>query len=80
MAKIEATVRAHPDTSNGPRCMPVYKGWTVDERLQEFRAVFGPDGPMQTVPFDSIPGRRMLAAWRRSVDYNAELARIGATL
>jgi hypothetical protein len=39
------------------RELPVFKGYTVDERLQEFRKMF----PMEFIPFDSEKGKKLLA-------------------
>jgi hypothetical protein len=45
--------------------LPTFRGYTVDERLQEFRKVEQtPDGPSITFhPFDSPAGAVMLRAY-----------------
>lgn len=43
--------------------LPTYKGYTVDERLGEFRRVkWGKE--LQYIPFDSPKGRRLLENWK----------------
>ncbi len=44
------------------RKLPTFKGYTVDERLGEFRKVeFGK--PLQFVPFSSVKGQKLLAEY-----------------
>jgi hypothetical protein len=50
------------DASEGPRRLPVFEGYTVDERLREFRKVSMEHG-FETVPFASRKGQRLLARW-----------------
>lgn len=42
--------------------LPVYKGYTVDARLEEFRKVSWKDGEpgLETIPFVSEKGAKML--------------------
>jgi hypothetical protein len=50
------------EASGGPRRLAVFEGYTVDERLREFRKVSIGSG-FETVPFDSRKGQRLLARW-----------------
>ncbi len=43
-----------------PMELPVYQGYTVDERLREFRRV-DEDGGIEWVPFESEEGQRLKA-------------------
>ena len=47
---------------SSPRRLPVFEGYTVDERLQEFRKMSMEHG-FETVPFSSRRGQRLLASW-----------------
>lgn len=47
-----------------PWVLPVFRGYTADERLREFRRIV-PGGPMEFVPFDSPKGEELLEAMRR---------------
>jgi hypothetical protein len=50
--------------TEGPRVLPVFRGYTVDERLREFRRVeYG--HLSEYVPFESPRGEWLLAEWRR---------------
>jgi hypothetical protein len=43
------------------RKLPTFKGYTVDERLREFRKVeFEPERRIEFIPFDSEQGRELL--------------------
>jgi hypothetical protein len=44
------------------RELPKFEGWTIDERLRQFRKVtFGKGGPsIEFVEFDSPKGHRMI--------------------
>jgi hypothetical protein len=46
------------------RRLPVWRGWTVDERLREFRVLDRERG-LVFVAFDSAEGAVLLAAYRR---------------
>ena len=41
--------------------LPTYRGWTVDERLQEFRKVDFKNGQphMKTAPFSTLKGKML---------------------
>ncbi len=46
------------------RALPVFRGYTVDERLQEFRKMrYGDDGYIEFVPFSSPKGARLYTAY-----------------
>ncbi len=45
-----------------PRRLPVFEGYTVDERLGEFRKASLAHG-LEVVPFRSRKGVRLLARW-----------------
>jgi hypothetical protein len=49
------------------RALPVFRGWTVDERLREFRMMQRAVG-FVIVPFASPDGMELLAAYRASLD------------
>jgi hypothetical protein len=44
------------------RGLPVFRGWTVDERLREFRRMDRETG-MVFLPFDSLDGLALLMAY-----------------
>lgn len=44
------------------RTLPTFNGYTVDERLREFRKV-PLDGLPEFIPFDSPEGRRLVIAF-----------------
>jgi hypothetical protein len=50
-----------------PIILPVFRGYTVDERLHEFRKVnhgsINESPSIEFVAFDSPKGRRLLKAW-----------------
>jgi hypothetical protein len=48
-----------------PRRLPVFRGYTVDVRLREFRRV-EPGRRLVFVPFDSPRGRRLLTRLKRA--------------
>ncbi len=50
------------------RRLPVFKGYTVDERLRQFRKVSRrPAGPsIAFIDFDSLQGQRLLRQMQRS--------------
>ncbi len=57
------------------RTLPTFRGYTVDERLQEFRRWL-PDRCLLTVPFDSPHGEQLLPDYQakggeRAQDTNA---------
>jgi len=49
------------------RALPVFRGWTVDERLREFRMMQREVG-FVILPFDSADGQELLAAYLASRD------------
>jgi hypothetical protein len=49
-----------------PRRLPVFEGYTVDERLAEFRKLDRGRLP-EFVPFSSAKGERLLARYRASM-------------
>ncbi len=59
--------------------LPRYKGYTVDERLGEFRKVTWTDGEpsMETVTFESAQGQRLIA---EMVNAEKDTARQGQTV
>ena len=47
------------------RKLPTHKGYTVDERLKEFRKIeYGK--PLEFVSFDSAKGQKLLRGYRRA--------------
>lgn len=46
------------------RRLPVWRGWTVDERLREFRRL-DPECGLRFVAFDSAEGAALLVMYRR---------------
>ncbi len=60
-----------PPSASGPRVLPVFRGWTVDARLREFRKVSWADGgglgPVEFLRFDSEEGDALLTAYIRSM-------------
>lgn len=52
--------------------LPDFEGYTVDERLQEFRKVIFPSCRMSVVRFDSPKGARILARWYRSLERKSQ--------
>lgn len=49
-----------------PRKLPVFEGYTVDERLREFRRVKREDGLIEVIPFESPKGRKILERMREA--------------
>ena len=48
------------------RKLPTFRGYTVDERLGEFRKIkYGK--PLEFVPFSSVKGNKLLAAYIASL-------------
>ena len=47
--------------------LPIFKGYTVDERLKEFRRViYHEEGPsIEFIPFDSPKGQELLSEYRK---------------
>jgi len=47
--------------------LPIFKGYTVDERLKEFRRVIShEEGPsIEFIPFDSPKGQELLSEYRK---------------
>jgi hypothetical protein len=43
-----------------PRRLPTFCGYTVDERLREFRRVDNVSLTIEFIPFDSAKGRKVL--------------------
>ena len=56
---------------DGPRWLPVFRGWTVDVRWREFRRVFfepdGSPGPVEFLSFHSEEGDALLVEYIRSL-------------
>lgn len=51
-----------------PKKLPVFKGYTVDERLQEFRKVeYGKT--VEFIPFDSPKGQQLLSDMRAEIPF-----------
>ena len=51
-----------------PKKLPVFKGYTVDERLQEFRKVeYGKT--VEFIPFDSPKGQNLLSDMRAEIPF-----------
>jgi hypothetical protein len=48
-----------------PRILPIFKGYTVDERLQEFRKMIYGKKP-EFIPFASKKGQRLLGEMSKS--------------
>ena len=45
--------------NNGPRILPIHRGYTVDIKLQQFRKAI-PHHTLEFIPFDSIKGEALL--------------------
>lgn len=60
----KTAVPLHVPMSGLIRRLPVWRGWTVDERLREFRRLDREHG-LRFVPFDSAEGAALLVAYRR---------------
>ena len=56
---------------DGPRWLPVFRGWTVDVRLRQFRRVFwepdGSPGPVEFLDFSSEEGDALLVDYIKSL-------------
>jgi hypothetical protein len=52
----------------GMRQLPIFKGYTVDERLREFRRVDREKLTIEFVPFASRTGQRLLQEMRLEGD------------
>ena len=50
------------------RILPTIDGYTIDERLREFRRFEPPHGEIEFVPFDSPKGRELREKYRRSLE------------
>ena len=53
------------------RQLPVFKGYTVDARLKEFR-YFHKNGELVTWPFNCELGDKLLTQYIRTLDVNSE--------
>ncbi len=54
------------------RKLPVFKGYTVDFRLQEIRkAVYGQ--ALEFIPFDSVKGQKILGEFLKTPEGEAEV-------
>ncbi len=51
-----------------PYKLPVFKGYTVDMRLQEFRLMKMGQLP-EFIPFDSVKGRELLNKYNQSLKH-----------
>jgi len=47
------------EKSDGPRILPIHRGYTVDIKLQQFRKAI-PHHTLEFIPFDSIKGEALL--------------------
>lgn len=52
--------------------LPIFKGYTVDIRLKEFRKVPNGHGYLEFVPFYSPKGERLLDGFIKTLDANTE--------
>ena len=50
--------------NNMPRKLPVFKGYTMDVRLQEFRKLI-PDKKFEIIPFNSSKGIDLIKAFEK---------------
>ena len=48
------------------RILPIFKGWTVDARLKEFRTFF--EGNLVNLPFDTDKGDAFLSEYIKTLD------------
>jgi hypothetical protein len=56
------------------RQLPVFKGYTVDARLKQFRRVeYGKR--LQFIEFDSPQGEKLLVKYIRTLDFNTQEGR-----
>ena len=53
------------------RILPVFKGWTVDARLKEFRKVTR-NGEITFLPFSTEEGDNLLTLYVRSLDVDSQ--------
>lgn len=53
------------------RILPVFKGYTVDVRLAQFRKVFR-SGAIEFLDFDSEKGDALLTKYIKTIDVNSE--------
>lgn len=58
---------------DGPIVLPSFKGYTVDERLHQFRKVDREQG-IEFVSFDSEEGKVLLLEWYRSEEKQQQRA------
>ena len=56
------------------RILPIYKGYTVDMRLQEFRKVTLNDLP-EFIPFTSDKGAKLFHEFRQTEEVRKEVVR-----
>ena len=52
-----------------PRKLPIFMGYTVDERLREFRKVDIVIRAIEFIPFESDKGQDILRKYRRYLEY-----------
>ena len=52
-----------------PRKLPIFMGYTVDERLREFRKVDIAIHIIEFIPFESDKGQELLRKYRRYSEY-----------
>jgi len=53
------------------RILPIFKGYTVDARLSQFRKVFK-SGAIEFVDFDSEKGDALLTEYIKTIDVNSD--------
>jgi hypothetical protein len=59
--------------SGYPRKLPEFKGYTVDERLKEFRKVVHGES-IEFIAFDSLQGKRLLEEMRKGEENHGILS------
>jgi len=59
------------NSKDGIRVLPVFKGYTVDARVGEFRKV-NPDTSMEWLDFRTPKGEKLLVEYIRSLDVDSE--------
>jgi len=57
-------MRGDENMNNMPRKLPVFRGYTVDVRLQQFRKLI-PDKKFEIIPFNSSKGIDLIRAFEK---------------
>ncbi len=52
-----------------PKKLPIFMGYTVDERLREFRKIDIAIHTVEFLPFESDKGQELLRKYRRYLEY-----------